>query len=59
MKTITRIGDALLNRLAPRLQAEAGCIFAGWAGPCRISKSGCTVQCLANYDNCPNRWVCA
>ncbi|MFC0505021.1 hypothetical protein [Micromonospora costi] len=58
MKTFTRIGDALLNRLARRMQADAACIFSGWAGPCVVGTSGCRVQCLANYDNCPSRWVC-
>ncbi|GAB3805032.1 hypothetical protein [Micromonospora zhanjiangensis] len=59
MKTITRIGDALLNRLAPRMHADAACVFTGWAGPCVVTgAAGCKVQCLATYDNCPSKWVC-
>ncbi len=48
MKTIVRIGDALLNRLAPRMRAEAGCILLF-----KYQLDNSDTLCRYIYDNCP------
>jgi hypothetical protein len=49
MKTVQRIADALVDRLAPKTQAEAACIFLYKYSP------NCDKWCLYVYDNCPSR----
>jgi hypothetical protein len=49
MKLVTRISDSLINRLAPKAQAEAACTFISKYSP------NCDKWCVYSYDNCPSK----
>ncbi|MFE9203521.1 hypothetical protein [Micromonospora sp. NPDC007230] len=49
MKIVNRVGYALINRLAPKVTAEAACIFISKYSP------NCDGICIYSYDNCPSR----
>ncbi len=59
LQAIAKTADRLLSVLAPKVEAEAACIYLGRS----CTTGSCNRTCCDYYDSCPannceTRWIC-
>ena len=53
MRLITRVTDALVNRLVPKLEVHAACVKIGGVVCGSCNRAEHVKTCCQYYDNCP------